>query len=456
MKGAVAVPLCTSHRPPEMAHVISDSAPTIVFYTKEFAKFVEEEVIPQDLVAKMPGKVSSWICIDDVKNIGCGIKSGDEIPAIDLKLDSLDRWNGGLIIYTSGTTGKPKGVLSTYSNIEAQVSSLLKAWEWTNKDKIQLLLPLHHVHGVINVLTCGIAAGATVEMVPGKLDPKGIWRRWMEPQRDLTLFMAVPTIYCKYRQARARLISHYGKEMGYAEQNEAYESCSQFRLMVSGNFKGLLERYGMTEIGMALGNPLSGPRVGGSVGLPFPGVSCRLMDENGTLHDALEKPDISGELVIKGPQVFKEYWGRPDATNETFTSDGWFKTGDVATTVQVTDSQRYYKILGRASVDIIKTGGHKMSALGVERELLSCPLVHDVAVVGVPDEEWGERVGAVVAVGSVAGKSEKSIVEEMRTFLKSRIANWEVPSLWKIVEELPRNAMGKVNKKDLRRVFLEI
>ncbi|KAJ3217694.1 hypothetical protein HDU67_007390 [Dinochytrium kinnereticum] len=421
-----------------MAHVVSDSAPRIVFYSKEYRKFVNDEVREHPLVKGMEVPVEKWIEVEDVWKIGAGLGRG-EAPKVEVDVEVLDKSCGGMIVYTSGTTANPKGVLTTYGNIEAQVSSLLQSWEWTSHDRIQLLLPLHHVHGLINVLTCGIASGATVEMVPGKLNPNAVWRRWMEPKNDLTLFMAVPTIYSK-------MARHYRSTFSEEEMKLATESCQQFRLMVSGSaalpeplaqewqsISGhkLLERYGMTEIGMALGNPLNGPRIPGTVGIPFPGMECRLIDENGNpIPDDCE--GVSGELIVKGPQVFKE-----------------FKTGDIATRLQktlpTTPRTPYYKILGRSSVDIIKTGGHKLSALTIERELLSHPQVHDAAVLGIPDEEWGERVAAVVVV------TEDTTEEVLRAFLRDRCANYEVPSVWKIVREMPRNAMGKVNKKELRK-----
>ncbi|KAI8844721.1 hypothetical protein BC829DRAFT_400186 [Chytridium lagenaria] len=365
-KSAIPVPLCTSHKSPDLLHVINDCTPRIVFYAPQFTSIIET-------VRASKTTVEKWIQVTDVD-------FGHADERVEVEWRKMDKGNGGLIIYTSGTTGKPKG----------QVLSLLKAWEWTRKDKIQLLLPLHHVHGLINVLTCGIAAGATVEMVPGKFDPEAVWNRWMEKRRDLTLFMAVPTIY-------AKLARYFKESLTETEKEKATAACSQFRLMVSGSSAlpdplsqqwtsisnhTLLERYGMTEIGMALGNPLYGSRIAGTVGKPFPGMQCKIVNEDGK---EVEKGGV-GELLVKGPQVLRsEYWGRPDATRESFTEDGCL-------------------ILGRASIDIIKSGGHKISALDVERHLLSHPSVRDVCVVGIPDDEWGERVAAVVVMdGDVEG-----------------------------------------------------
>jgi malonyl-CoA/methylmalonyl-CoA synthetase len=201
----------------------------------------------------------------------------------------------------------------------------------------------------------------------------------------------------------------------------------------------LLERYGMTEIGMALSNPLDGPRVAGSVGVPLPGVEVRLVDERGAIVDA----GSPGEIEVRGPGVFKEYWGRPQATREAF-RDGWFRTGDVA----VVEDGRY-RILGRMSIDIIKTGGHKVSALEIEEQLREHPAIAECAVVGIPDPEWGERVAAAVVVRHGA----KLDFDGLRSWSKERLATYKVPSRLRVVEALPRNAMGKVTKPAVAELF---
>jgi malonyl-CoA/methylmalonyl-CoA synthetase len=198
----------------------------------------------------------------------------------------------------------------------------------------------------------------------------------------------------------------------------------------------LLERYGMTELGMALGNPLRGERRAGTVGVPFPSVEARIVDEAGRALD----DERAGELQIRGPNVFAGYWGKPDATRDAFTDDGFFRTGDVAVR-----ERGYYRLLGRESVDIIKTGGFKVSALEIEEALREHPAVAEVAVVAVPDLEWGERVAAVVV--PTAGATLE--LEELRSFGKARLAPYKVPSLLRCVDALPRNALGKVQKPPL-------
>ncbi|KAI8372220.1 hypothetical protein BD560DRAFT_328809, partial [Blakeslea trispora] len=312
---------------------------------------------------------------------------------------------GALIIYTSGTTGQPKGAVSTHRVIDAQTSVLVKAWYWSSEDRIHHILPLHHIHGIINALICPLYAGATVEMHP-RFDTVQVWSRWADLEKPrLTVFMSVPTVYAKLQQ-------HFHSQPK-EKQIELTRACQQFRFMVSGSAslptslrnhwrklsggQVLLERYGMTEIGMALSQEyLVSERVEGTVGIPLPGVQVRLISPE-TGENVTETREVPGMLQIKGPTVFKEYWQRPEATQKEFTEDGWFITGDIAKRIS---QAGYYQIMGRNSIDIIKTGGEKVSALEIERTILSCSSlgVQDVAVVGIPDPEWGQKVAAVVVL----------------------------------------------------------
>jgi malonyl-CoA/methylmalonyl-CoA synthetase len=345
-----------------------------------------------------------------------------------------------MILYTSGTTDRPKGVVTTHANLRAQVASLVEAWGWTADDRILHVLPLHHTHGIVNVLLCALWSGATCEM-PGGFDAQRTWERFLKG--GLTLFMAVPTIYVK-------LIAAYDEAPPELQQRMR-AACRQFRLMVSGSAAlpvstfqrwreisghDLLERYGMTEIGMALSNPLHGERRPGTVGQPLPGVRVRSVGEGGVL---VTQDRVPGELQVRGPGVFGEYWDRAAATRESFV-DGWFRTGDV---VVVEDG--YYRILGRSSVDIIKSGGYKISALEIEEALRTHPGVQDCAVVGLEDPEWGERVCA-----AIVGAAEPV---ELQRWLAERLAPYKVPRRWLQLPELPRNAMGKVTKPDVKRLF---
>ncbi|MEJ6486611.1 acyl-CoA synthetase [Nostoc punctiforme UO1] len=419
--GGIAVPLCVSHPRPELEYVITNSGASIIVAHPNF------ESILQSLAEEHNLRF---------------ILTSETLPSNIARLPEVDITRRALILYTSGTTGKPKGVVTTHQNIQAQVTSLIAAWEWTSSDCILHILPLHHIHGIINVLTCALWAGAECHLL-SKFDTETVWRRICDG--NLTLFMAVPTIYVKLITAWENASKERQKTMS--------EGCAKMRLMVSGsaalpvqvlekwqNISGhfLLERYGMTEIGMALSNPLHGERLAGYVGKPLPEVEVRLVDEKG-----LVPTGTPGEIQVKGPGVFLEYWQNPEATAKAF-QDGWFCTGDTAVI-----ENGSYRILGRMSVDIIKTGGYKVSALEIEEVLRSHPNIQECAVVGVADIEWGERVCAALVLQG----SQSLTLESFRSWAKERLAIYKVPTQILIVEELPRNAMGKVTKPTVVELF---
>eukprot|EP01126_Amoeba_proteus_P030923 TRINITY_DN3045_c0_g2_i8.p1 TRINITY_DN3045_c0_g2~~TRINITY_DN3045_c0_g2_i8.p1 ORF type:complete len:292 (-),score=57.96 TRINITY_DN3045_c0_g2_i8:119-994(-) len=283
-------------------------------------------------------------------------------------------------------------------------------------------------------------------------NPKAVWEEIMSGR--LTVFMAVPTVY-------AKLIQTYE---GFPEetQKEVYVKAKQLRLMVSGSAAlpepvadrwqsitghRLLERYGMTEIGMALSNPLSPveDRIPGYVGKPLPGVQTKIIP-NSEAEESQNDRFVIGELFVKGPQIFKGYYNLPEVTKKAFDADGWFETGDV---VRFDREREIYKIEGRHSVDILKSGGYKISALDIERELLSLPnLISEVAVIGVPDPVWGQIICAiVVAREDVDGN-------QINELLLNKLASYKIPRKYAFVKSIPRNAMGKVNKKDLLKWWL--
>ncbi|UCG21739.1 MAG: acyl-CoA synthetase [Deltaproteobacteria bacterium] len=420
--GGIAVPLGEMHPVSELEYLISDSAASMVVAHPEFE--AKLRAIARNL--SLP-----FVLTEELLSPSQG------------SLPKIDPARRAMILYTSGTTGKAKGVVSTHLNIQAQVKSLVEAWGWTSEDYILHVLPLHHVHGIINVLTCALWAGARCEILP-RFDPLETWQKFVE--RDLTLFMAVPTIYVK-------LIAVW--EGGTPQEQELMgKACQKFRLMVSGSaalpvsvlaeWKAItghtiLERYGMTEIGMALSNPLYGERAPGSVGTALPQVEVRLVDDGGNPVG----PGVSGEIQVKGPSVFLEYWQRPEETRASF-HQGWFSTGDVAIV-----EKGIYRILGRKSTDIIKTGGYKVSALEIEEVLRSHPAIKECAVVGIEDPEWGERVGAALILES----GEDLTLAELRTWGKRRLAPYKVPTRVVIVDDLPRNPLGKVTKLLLKKYF---
>lgn len=419
--GGIAVPLCEKHPLPSMEYVIEDTAAHRILCTPEF----------EAMLAPLETQ--------------CPILFFEALQSDIGTLPELRPERRAMILYTSGTTGLPKGVVTTHANIEAQITALTTSWEWEKEDHVLNVLPLHHVHGIINMLSCALWSGACCEFLP-KFDADAVFDRFRSG--EINLFMAVPTIYFK-------LIARYN-ELSAAEQKEISAALNTFRLMVSGSaalpvsvleewreISGhtLLERYGMTEMGMAISNPYRGERRPGYIGQPLPGVTVRLADENGNTLG----PDTPGEIQVKGPNVFSEYWGKPQETAKTFTEDGWFLTGDVA--VLEHDS---YRILGRNSVDIIKSGGYKISALEIEEVLRTHPMVKDCAVIGIPDDEWGE----VVAAGIVSG-NEPLNVEEIRNWLKGQMPAYKLPRQFMELEELPRNVLGKVTKNALKDLFLK-
>lgn len=420
--GGVAVPLCVAHPQAEMAYVLEDSQAATLVITPEF------EATAHALASSRNMRVLLFTQFADAKVT---------------RLPEIHGERRALILYTSGTTSKPKGVMTTHDNITAQVTALIAAWEWSSADHILHVLPLHHVHGIINALTCALWAGAICEMMP-RFEAVHVWRRFA--RGGLTLFMAVPTIYTK-------LITAW--EAASREEQSAWSHAArQMRLMVSGSaalpvrvleqwqaITGhvLLERYGMTEIGMALSNPLHGERRAGYVGAPLPQVEVRRVDEEGNPVGE----ETPGEIQVRGPNVFLEYWRKPEATRAAFRA-GWFCTGDIAV-----EENGSYRILGRASVDIIKTGGYKVSALEIEEVLREHPSVVECAVVGMPDAEWGERVGAAMVLRAQYMIS----LEDLRAWAKPRLATYKLPTRMLVLEALPRNVMGKVEKRELAKLF---
>jgi malonyl-CoA/methylmalonyl-CoA synthetase len=419
--GGVAVPIFLQAPLASIQYTLEDSA----------ANFMVVSVEHRAMVAPLCAQIGvQLISLDNIKQ------------AKPVVLPEIHPARRAMILYTSGTTSLPKGVLTTHHNIEAQISSLVTAWEWNSDDHILCVLPLHHVHGIINVIGCSMWVGACCEFIPHFSGEEifNIFNR-----QKVNVFMAVPTIYFK-------LMAHW-ESMNKGEQAHIHEILSAFRLMVCGSaalpvsvmekwhsISGhrLLERYGMTEIGMALSNPYQGERRAGYVGLPLPGVQVRLCDDE-------NKPvnGEPGEIQVKGDNVFIEYWQRPKETAASFTPDGWFCTGDVAEK----DIDGYYKILGRKSQDIIKSGGYKISALEIEEVLRQYQRVKDASVVGLPDDEWGERIAAALVTDGPVDEAA------LTGWLRERLSKYKVPRKFLVLSEFPRNAMGKVVKNELKKLF---
>jgi len=350
-----------------------------------------------------------------------------------------------LILYTSGTTGKPKGVLISHRNVFEGARTLREAWGISSSDRVLHTLPLHHVHGICVSLLCAFLAGAPTEMLP-RYDPE----RVLEAAARSSVLMGVPTQHVRLVQyldgladgaERQRAIGHLRGQRLITSGSAALPETLGRRLeALTGQYP--LERYGMTEVGIVIGNPLSGPRQPGSCGQPLPRCQIRIVDDGG----ADVEPGQPGEIWIAAPTVFEGYDGDEAATRAAFGDGRFFKSGDTA----VWTPEGYVKILGRTSVDIIKSGGYKLSALELEEHLREHAWVSDVAVLGVPDEIWGESVLAVVVPSaSVLESGEGLAAEQLRSWMKERVASYKVPKRVLLRTELPRNAMGKVQKPAL-------
>eukprot|EP00210_Caulerpa_lentillifera_P004916 g4692.t1 len=418
MAGGIVVPLATSHTKAELQHVIDDAGIRVI-QTSE------------DWKSSLPLTSQIDVHLFDLSSLLTDYQEAFSMPK---------QTDGALIIYTSGTTGKPKGALHTHHSLNAQMKSLSDAWGWKQEDCILHALPLHHIHGIVNALYCAHYNGACVNIQP-KFSPRAVWTSLKSG--GISVFMGVPTMY-------SHLIS-YMQSLCSEEQEELRSSAQQLRLFVSGSaacpvplmmkwkeLTGhlLLERYGMTEIGMALSNPLDGERRPGYVGIPLPGVFTKLKSDSESV----------AELLVKGDSLFKEYWNLPNATKESFDEDGYFKTGDIVT---VSGSPPYFKILGRASVDIIKCGGYKLSALEIENAILGDNRIKECGVLGIPDETHGEIPVAFISTVDSAQLTASEVLANCTSIL----AKYKIPRKVVFVENLPRNAMGKINKVQMKETF---
>ncbi|EXB74527.1 Malonate--CoA ligase [Morus notabilis] len=419
LSGGVAVPLAISYPEAELLHVMTDSDISMILSTEDHQELMQNIAVKTaaqfSLIPHVPSSYSEESGVDHLQS---GEIDADRI----LHNTETANENPALIIYTSGTTGKPKGVVHTHKSICAQV-----------------------------------------EFMP-KFSVRGIWQRWREsyPANEtkaddsITVFTGVPTIY-------SRLIQGYEAMDPELKATSAF-AAKQLRLMMCGSSAlplpvmqqwetitghRLLERYGMTEFVMAISNPLNGERKAGTVGKPFPGVEVRILAEDKSGSDGTGM----GELCIKSPSLFKEYWRRPEVTKESFTDDGFFKTGDAVGV----DEDGYYIILGRTSADIMKVGGYKLSALEIESVLLEHPTVEECCVLGLPDKDYGEAVSAIIVPEAEAKKRREEesrpaiSLEELCSWAQVKLAPYKLPTRLFLWDSLPRNAMGKVNKKELKK-----
>ncbi|ETV91335.1 hypothetical protein, variant 3 [Aphanomyces invadans] len=417
MGNHIAVPISTSSALPERLHILKDSGASHVIGHPN----LDTTTLPIPSLTFDPSSATP---------------STDDAVHTHLHDGSAFSNEDAMLLYTSGTTGTPKGVLATQESLYAQVDDVASAWEFSRHDRFVHFLPLHHTHGIVNNLLAPLACGATVDCLAGASAAE-IWTKLSDADHPVTVLMAVPSIYMLLLEAFDR--------MDEASQSKARAGLRQLRVAISGSMacplpilerwkaltgQPLLERYGMTECGMALGHPLHGNKHMGFVGQPFPSIRARIAQE-------------TQELQVQGPTLFKGYWKRDADTKNAWTVDGWFKTGDIA---EFDDSKKSYRILGRASVDIIKSAGYKISALEVEHVFLSHPFVVECAVYGTPHDTWGEIVTAVVVLRHPQTRDDMSWVHD---FFQGKLAKYKWPRVVHAVESIPKNAMGKVNKKRL-------
>ncbi|MDE4919225.1 malonyl-CoA/methylmalonyl-CoA synthetase [Cupriavidus metallidurans] len=437
--GYVYLPLNTAYQEAEIDYFVGNAEPAVVVCSSNNFGWVSK-------VAFRHGTAHVFT-LDDNRTgslLQRAAVQADTFETVECADDDL-----AAILYTSGTTGRSKGAMLTHRNLASNAQTLNEYWGWRSDDVLLHMLPIFHVHGLFVASHGALLAGAKMIWAP-KLDMGQI----LKYLPRTTVMMGVPTYYVRMLQE-----PRFDKEL-----------CSNMRLFVSGSAPLLLEtfdafrertghtileRYGMSETVMLVSNPYDpalGERIGGTVGRPLPGVSVRVTDGEGKLCE----PGVIGSVEVKGPNVFKGYWRMPEKTAEEFTADGWFKTGDVGRFGGAIVSQagervvpdNYLTIVGR-SKDLIISGGYNVYPKEIESFIDEMPGVVESAVIGVPHVDFGEAVVAVVVRKPGVEIDEAGMIGT----LKGRIANFKVPKRVHVVDELPRNTMGKVQKNVLRQQF---
>ena len=418
--GLVFLPLNTGYQKGELAYFFGDAEPRAVVCRPESAAIVASIRPECETLTLGPGAGS-------VLERAAG--RPESFDTVVSKADDL-----AAILYTSGTTGRAKGAMLTHRNLASNALALVSTWGFTRRDVLLHALPIYHVHGLFVACHCALLSGSRMLWLP-KFDPREV--RSLLPRASV--MMGVPTFY-------TRLL---------ADESFGAADCRSVRLFVSGSapllaetfdaFRDrtghtILERYGMSETGMNTSNPLDGERIAGTVGPALPGVSVRVVGENGAPSGAGE----IGGIEVKGPNVFPGYWRMPEKTREAFTADGYFRTGDVGLLLM----NGYLRLVGRAK-DLVITGGLNVYPKEVEEKIDALPGVVESAVIGVPDADFGEAVTAVVVGADGHGLTESGVI----TSLKGEIASFKVPKRVYFVDDLPRNAMGKVQKNLLREKY---
>jgi malonyl-CoA/methylmalonyl-CoA synthetase len=424
LAGGVVVLVNTQYRQVELRHILSDADVRLCVTDRE--RLPELERVRADL-PHLEGIVDVDSKLDVF--LATGWDFAPNLP----RPDDL-----AVIAYTSGTTGRSKGAMLLHRNLIANITSLREAWHWTADDHLLLTLPLFHAHGLMVGAHGTLTAGSTMTL-HRRFDADTVYRELCTA--PLTMFFGVPTMYIRLIAEAAAHPEMRPRSLRLYVSGSAPLSPQTFAEWRALTGQVILERYGMTETIMNTTNPYDGERRPGTVGMPFPRQEARVVD----VRTREPLPDnATGEIEVRGPHVFAGYWERPDATAEAFDADGWFRTGDLGHR----DADGYYTISGRAK-ELIISGGYNIYPREVEEVLEQCPGVAEVAVVGLPDAEFGEQVAAVVVRHDPALAADTLIA-----FCRDQLASYKKPRTVHFINTLPRNALGKVQKHLLRERLL--
>ncbi len=422
--GYVYLPLNTAYLAGEIEYFIGNSEPAVVVCSPKSLAWIKP-------IAEA-AKVTRVFTLDDAGS-GTLIDAAAKQSAMHtIAVKAAD--DLAAILYTSGTTGRSKGAMLTHNNLLSNALTLKDYWGWTRGDVLIHALPIFHVHGLFVASHCALLSGARMIWF-SKFDPNSVLARLPEA----TVFMGVPTLYVRLL-ADARLDKVTCKNVRLFVAGSAPLLIDTFNLWRERTGHTILERYGMSETAMLTSNPYSptqGERRGGTVGFPLPGISVRVSDGTAELCPVNE----IGGIEVKGPNVFAGYWRMPEKNREEFTADGWFKTGDVGKI----DERGYVVIVGR-SKDLIISGGYNVYPAEIEGYINEMAGVAESAVIGVPHPDFGEA-GVAVVVAQASASLDSNVI---LSTLKASIANFKVPKRVFVVADLPRNAMGKVQKNLLR------
>jgi malonyl-CoA/methylmalonyl-CoA synthetase len=419
--GYVFLPLNTAYQSAEIEYFVGNAEPAVVVCTGKNFGWVSR-------IAFKAGTQHVFTLNDD--RTGSLLERAMHHSDVH---DIVERKEGDIaaILYTSGTTGRSKGAMLTHGNLLSNAMVLKDYWHWQEGDVLIHALPIFHVHGLFVAIHGALLNGSKMIWL-AKFDPKLV----IEAMPRATVFMGVPTLYVRML-AEPTLTRHAVRNMRLFVSGSAPLLIETFTEWQERTGHTILERYGMSETVMLTSNPYDGERRGGTVGFPLPGVGVRVRDEQGNEVPAGE----IGGIEVKGPNIFKGYWRMPEKTAEEFTSDGWFKTGDVGKI----DERGYVTIVGR-SKDLIISGGYNVYPAEIEGYINEMPGVAESAVVGVPHPDFGEVGVAIVIAKPGAHVEGEAIIAK----LKSQLANFKIPKKCFVAQQLPRNTMGKVQKNLLR------